>query len=166
MASSQEPVAPSGGRRTAQETVSVQTAGEHDALVAATYQFEEALAAAAPGREPDWASRVAAALGVLQQELERHRRSAEAADGLLAELAQAMPSAQYQLGRLRDAHGAVLEEAGALRASVAQLSQGATGSVDALRRRSAALLLGLRHHQWQEVDLVYEAFTRDLGGRG
>ena len=128
------------------------------------YQFAQALASAAPGRERDWAPRVAADLGTLQQDLAHHRRSAEAADGLLAELAQAMPAAQYQLGKLRDAHGAVLEEATALRTSVAPLSQGASGSVDAIRRRGAALRLGLRHHQWQEVDLVYEAFNRDLGG--
>jgi hypothetical protein len=162
MASGQEPAAPSG----AQETVSVQTAAEHDTLLAAIYQFEQALASAAPGREPDWARRVATDLGVVQQELARHRRSAEAADGLLAELAQAMPTAQYQLGKLREAHGAMLDEAAALLTSVAQLSEDATGSVDAIRRRSAALLLGLHHHQWQEVDLVYEAFDRDLGGRG
>jgi hypothetical protein len=60
----------------------------------------------------------------------------------------------------------VYEEAAALLASVEQFSRGTAGSVDAIRRRGAVLLLGLRYHQWQEVDLVYEAFTRDLGGRG
>jgi hypothetical protein len=158
MASAQEP--------TDHDTVRVQTASEHDALVAAMFAFEQALAAAAPGREADWGTGVAVALGAVQQELARHRRSAEAVDGLLAALALAMPTAQYQLDKLREAHGAVQEEAGALLTSVEQISRGTAGSVDAVRRRGAALLLGLRHHQWQEVDLVYEAFTRDLGGRG
>ena len=158
MASAQEP--------TTHETVRAQTAREHDALVAAMFAFEQALAAAAPGREADWGRGVAGALGAVQQELVQHRRSAEAADGLLAVLAQVMPTAQYQLGKLRDAHAAVQEEAAALLTNVEQLSRGTAGSVDAIRRRGAALLLGLRHHQWQEVDLVYEAFTRDLGGRG
>ena len=161
MASTEEPAAASGAARIVRET-----ADEHAALLAAVSRFEQALAAAAPGREPDWARRVAADLAALQQELARHRRSAEAADGLLAELAQAMPAAQYQMGKLRETHAAVLDEAAALHASVAQLSRGEVGSVDAIRRRGAALLLGLRHHQWQEVDLVYEVFNRDLGGRG
>ena len=45
-----------------QERVSARTAGEHDALVAAMQRLEGALAAAAPGRERDWARRVGADL--------------------------------------------------------------------------------------------------------
>jgi hypothetical protein len=147
-----------------QESVSRQTASEHDALVAALSQVGEALAGAAPGREPAWAQRVAAALRAVRQVLAQHQQAAEAADGLLTALAQAMPAAHYQLGKLRADHRALLDEATALLVSAEALSRGEAGSVDAIRRRGTALLVGLRHHQWQEVDLIYEAFDRDLGG--
>ena len=147
-----------------QEAVSAQTSEEHDALITAMHKLERALVSAAPGRESEWAQRVAADLRDVRHELAQHRQSAEAADGLFAEIARAMPAAQYQLGKLRQAHGAMLDETDAPLASVERMGAGEPGSFDAVRQRASALLSGLRTHQAQEVDLVYEAFNRDISG--
>ena len=152
-----------GSRRSEQQTVSIQTSGEYDALVAAMQKLERALAAAAPSREREWAERVVVDLGDVRRELERHRQSAEAADGLFAELAVAMPAAHHRIEQLRVAHRALLDEIDRLVASAEGISAGKSDSFEAIRRWAAALLTELRQHQAREVDLIYEAFSRDIG---
>ncbi len=146
-----------------QERVSARTADEHDALVAAMQQLDGALVAAAPGREAAWASRVAADLRDVRSALEQHRASAEGAAGLFGQLQAALPGATYRLGKLRQAHSALLDEADGLLTSIERLAERSSGSYAAIRQRVSALLTGLRAHQAQEVDLIYEAFCRDLG---
>ena len=153
----------SEARTPAQEMVTTQTAGEHDALVAAMQRLERALAAAAPGREADWAHRVVGDLRAVRRELEQHRETTEGPDGLFVEIRRAIPGAAYRLEKLREAHAAMLEEADALLASAERMEAAASGSVDAIRRRVSALLSALRAHQAKEVDLIYEAFDRDIG---
>ena len=143
--------------------VSSRTAVEHDASVTAMQRLEGALAAAAPGREQDWARRVAADLRDVRSALQQHRASAEGVGGLFAELQSALPAASYRLGKLRQGHGAMLDETDGLLTSIERMADGAAGSFDAIRQRVGALLTGLRAHQAQEVDLIYEAFCRDLG---
>jgi hemerythrin-like domain-containing protein len=150
-------------RNAAQEAVSAQTSSEHDALVAAMQALERALAAAAPGREASWAQRVAADLRDVRSQIEQHRLSTEAPDGLFQEIRLAMPAAAYRLGKLRQAHGAMLDEVDALLTAVDRIGAGTPGSYDAIRRRAAGFLAGLRAHQAEEVDLIYEAFARDIG---
>lgn len=146
-----------------QEQISTRTAGEHDALVTAMQRLEGALAAAASGREQDWARRVGADLRDVRAALEQHRASAEGADGLLGELGSALPGAAYRLSKLRQGHSAMIDETDGLLTSIERMVEGGTGSSDAIRQRVSALLTGVRAHQAQEVDLVYEAFCRDLG---
>ncbi len=146
-----------------QERVSARTADEHDALVAAMQQLDGALVAAAPGREAAWASRVAADLRDVRSALEQHRASAEGAGGLFAELQAVLPAASYRLGKLRQGHAAMLDETDGLLTSIERMADDGTGSFDAIRRRVSVLLSGMRAHQAQEVDLIYEAFCRDLG---
>ena len=150
-------------RAPGQAAVSARTAEEHDALVAAIQRLERALAAAAPGREADWARRVGADLRDVRAELERHRHSAEGRNGLFAELLAVMPGAAYRVGKLREAHGALLDETDGLLGSIERMADGGAGAFDAIRRRTAALLRALRAHQAGEVDLIYEAFCQDLG---
>lgn len=147
----------------AEGDVSERTAAEHDALLAAIHQLERALAAPAPGREREWARQVAATLDATRQQIEEHRRSAEAEDGLLVELQRALPEAAYRIDKLKEAHGAFIEETNGLLRDVEQLATSGHGSADAIRRRAAALLSELRHHQARQVDLIYEAFNRDIG---
>ncbi len=126
-------------------------------------QLEGALAAAAPGREQDWARRVGADLRDVRSALEEHRASAEGPGGLFAELQVALPAASYRLGNLQQAHGAMLEETDGLLTSIERLAEDGSGSFDAIRQRVSALLSGVRAHQAREVDLIYEAFCRNLG---
>ncbi len=147
----------------AHERVSTRTAGEHDAVVVAMQRLEGALAAAAPGREQDWARRVGADLRDVRSALQQHRSSAEGPGGLFGELQAALPAASYRLGKLRQGHGAMLDETDGLLTSIERMADGGAGSFDAIRQRVSALLTGLRAHQAQEVDLIYEAFCRDLG---
>jgi hypothetical protein len=148
---------------TTAQRATMRAAAEHEALLAAMHRLEKALATAASGRERAWARHVAAALRGVRHDLEEHRRSSEDPDGILAELQNAMPEAAYRINQLRQAHRAFLDEVDGLCASVERFAATGDGSVDAVRRRVAALLSELHHHQARQIDLIFEAFQRDIG---
>ena len=148
---------------TTAQRVTTRTAAEHDALLAAMHRLERALATAAPRRERAWAGQVATALREVRGDLEVHQQSSEAPDGVLAELQNAMPEAAYRINQLRHAHRAFLDEVDGLCASVERFAATGAGSVDSIRRRVVALLSEIRHHQARQVDLIFEAFERDIG---
>jgi hemerythrin-like domain-containing protein len=150
-------------RETVHDELGTRTAGEHDAILAAIHRLERALAAAAPGREADWAQQVDTELHEVRTQLVRHQRSAEEADGLFAELERAAPQMAYRIGKLRAGHAAVIDELDGLRASIERFRRDGVGTFDAIRRRAAALLTELRAHQAEEVDLIFETFDRDIG---
>jgi hypothetical protein len=154
-----------------QATLSRETRGAHDALLVAMHQLEAALAAAAPGREQAWSARVQGDLRMVQEALARHVASAEAPDGLLAEIDLTRPAVVRRVERLRREHADLLQQAGDLRRQVEQLwcvewtTEGAGERADAadIRRQAARLLDALRSHQAQEADLIFETFYTDIG---
>jgi hypothetical protein len=112
--------------------------------------LEAAIGAPARGREREWAARVAAALSTMEPVLQDHVVQTEAADGLLERVVADSP----RLGHLRDALAAV------------QGQVAAVGHVPAVEEvRSAALdLLGqLARHRHRGADLLYEAYSVDVG---
>jgi len=145
------------------DQLGARTAGEHDALLAVIHRLERALAAAAPGRESSWARPVGAELLDVRAELERHRRSTESHDGLFNEIQRTAPWMAYRVGKLRAGHAAALDEVDRLLTGLERLEQGTDATFDTIRRRTATLLMGLRAHQAEEADLIFETFERDIG---
>jgi hypothetical protein len=144
--------------------------GEHDALLVAMHRLEAALAAAAPGREQAWNARVLMDLGGVQECLARHVASAEAPDGLLAEIELARPNLARRVGQLRREHADLLQQANALQRRVEEFwcvewtteMDGCPDTAD-IRQQAARLLSALRDHHAREADLIFETFYTDIG---
>lgn len=141
------------------------TKGEHDALLVAMHALEAALAAAAPGREQAWSTRVHDDLRVVEEALAQHVSSTEAADGLFAEIDVAWPKWLRRVEQLRSEHAELLQQASALRRHVELLWCGewVTPDFASIRRRAARLLNALGRHQSKEADLIFETFYTDIG---
>ena len=73
------------------EGLSERTRAEHDALLAAMHRLEAALGSPAPGREREWATRVARDITPVYEALRLHADSAEGPNGLFSELEAAQP---------------------------------------------------------------------------
>jgi hypothetical protein len=145
-----------------QETLAQQNRDEQDALLAAMHQLEAALATAAPGREEAWNRAVIEKLRGVADSLAEHVASAEAPDGLLAEI-DTRPNLGRRVERLRREHTDVLQQARALQRQVEQAGENDVPDFQDIRQRSAWLLNALRHHQALENDLIFESFYTDFG---
>lgn len=153
-----------------QTTLSQETRGEHDALLVAMHRLEAALAAAAPGREQAWNARVLKDLAGVQECLARHVTSAEAPDGLLAEIDLTCPTLARRVEQLRREHADLMQQAGALQRRVEECwcvewAPGVDGRPETadVREQAARLLSALRDHQAHEADLIFETFFTDIG---
>lgn len=140
-----------------------QTRGEHDALLVAMHQLEAALGAAAPGREHCWNDRVRENLSGVQSALERHVASAEAEQGLFAEIDLTRPTLVRSVERLRREHIDLVQQAEALRRQVAHYGVEERPAFENIRQQAARLLEALRHHQAREADLIFESLYTDIG---
>lgn len=146
-----------------QQKTALQTRNEYDALVEAIQRLETALASAAPGRERDWNERVVENLRAVANLLEEHVRSADAADGLLADIETTRPALLHRVERLRQEHRNLLQQTRALHRQIEHLGEGELPDFRDVRHRTTWLLNYLRHHQAIEADLIFEAFCRDVG---
>ena len=147
-----------------QTTLSRETRGQHDALLIAIHRLEAALAAAAPGREQAWGARVRDDLRLVQESLERHINSAEAFDGLFAEM-DLTPHMTRRVEQLRKDHAKLLQQVGNLQEELEKFwcVEWTTPDFGAVRKQAADLLRALRNHQEQEADLIFETFYTDIG---
>lgn len=139
------------------------THAQHDALVDAMHRLERALGSAAPGREREWNQCVTASLQAVADLLEEHVNSADADDGLLADMVTARPALMHRVERLRHEHQDLLLQARALHRQFAHVEKGELPDFRDVRHRTTWLLNYLRHHQAAEADLMFEAFSRDVG---
>lgn len=128
-----------------------------DRTLAAMHALEEALGAAAPGRQQDWQEAVLGALAVLDEATTEEAANAERPDSLLSDIARTQPrlrnrvrGVRLQYGQLRDALRGLREELG---------TRAWPGSDAAdVRQRLGWLLTSLRYQRARESDLIYEAY--------
>lgn len=154
-----------------QTTLSQRTRSEQDALLVAMQRLEAALAGAASGREQAWNARVLKDLAGVQECLTRHVASAEARDGLFAEIDLSRPTLVRRVERLRQEHAELLKQATALQQRVEQrycvewVADTVADRADTaeIRQLAMELLSALRHHRAQEADLIFETFYTDIG---
>ena len=126
-------------------------------LHAILIDLEDAIAAAAPGREVAWTQLVRAQLDRLGPAFDEHITATEGPDGLFDQVRRRSPRLDGHCARLAEEHGAICTQL----AAVKDVLDRDAGTV-----RSAVVdLLGqmVRHRQGG-ADLVYEAYAVDIGG--
>lgn len=136
-------------------------------LQAAMVRLEEALAAPGAARN-GWGRAVADALDDLGEVWSHHVAHTEAPGAFLDEIAAEAPRLAGPVAVMRREHA---EVSGALTRLVRRIRSepvagDEAGWVAELRVDATALLGLLAHHRQRGADLVYEAFSVDLGGGG
>lgn len=128
----------------------------------AVHDLEEALAAAAPGREAAWSERVLEALETLEAALQAQADAADRREGLYADIRQMAPRLEYRVAQLCEQFDSIRQSAASLRRQLRRTPQDPADFADT-RHRLASLLTELRHYRARESDLIYEAYDVDIG---
>jgi hypothetical protein len=134
------------------------------------------LALAAPGRQVLWVERVAAALQELSGGFHDHVVLMEGPNGLNVRLIRRSPRMVHAVDRLTKEHTTLTGLIGELVTLVDQahgsLDRGESisddpmpGDSDEVRDRGNELLGALTRHRQRGADLVYEAYSVDIGGQ-
>lgn len=133
-------------------------------LYQAILGLERAAARPAVAREEQWVMGVIEALEELEREILDHIEVTERPDGLYAEIIHAAPRLSHKVQLLRDEHPQMREAASAFKARLTATSFGDARSVDAARDEIQHVLGRLVKHRQLGADLVWEAYSHDIGG--
>lgn len=114
---------------------------------------------AAPSGMPTWRADLVHELDILKIALDQHVDEVEGEEGLLVELADAVPRLVNKIDRIRDEHPAMIRKA-------KETIEAVRNSEDVEETRSAVLglLLDIVRHRQKGADLVYEGYSVDIGG--
>jgi hypothetical protein len=130
---------------------------DQDRTLAAMHALEQALGAAAPGRQRDWQQAVLAALAVLDEATTEEAANADRPDSLLSDIARTQPRLRNRVRGVRLQYRQLQDALGSLRRELAGHSEAASDVSD-VRQRLGWLLTSLRHQRARESDLIYEAY--------
>jgi len=156
---------------------------KNDPLTTPLVQLERVRAEPYPGRERDWAERLADALGTVEAALRQHECLAEAPNGLFAGVDLQRPTLLRQMNELRLEIAGFMREAQDLRGRLHQAARAFQppdlhGHPDRLpapvartvvphfgelREAVSRFLARLRRHREEETRLVLESVTVDIG---
>jgi len=136
-----------------------------EALVGAAAALEAALAAPASGLR--WTEGLGNALAALRATLDEHVTATEAPGGTLDQLRDRAPRLSNQIDRLVDQHATITADTERLLERLEHTPTERTADETATIREQALELLGaiVRHRQLG-ADLLYEAYSVDVGGPG
>jgi hypothetical protein len=132
----------------------------HNALI----EVEDTVSGPAAGRETFWTQEVIAALSRLRVTIEEHIEVTERTDGLYDEVLQRAPRMSGTVERLRSEHPVLRDSTSAMMAKLRTNPVGTTWTLQEAREELQALLGRMMKHRQQGADLVWEAFTMDIGG--
>ena len=139
----------------------IEQARQHRAgLRAAVGTVERSLSSAARGRVKAWSTDLRDELATLSEALEQHIEITESPDGLLADIASAVPRLAHRVEKTRADHVHLRE---AVQAAVDALPDGDDeAAIQGARDRVVELLTAIVHHRHLGADLVYEAYNVDI----
>jgi hypothetical protein len=120
------------------------------------------LAAPAPGRQAHWAERVHVALVELSADFGAHIDITEGPHGRYHELLTTAPRLSGAVARLTREHALIRDLLDNLLACVSEAD--INMDVDTVRDRGTALLGQLVRHRQRGSDLIYEAYSAEIGG--
>jgi hypothetical protein len=111
--------------------------------------------------EPDsWQEHLRTMLRPLQEAFAAHRAATEGDHGLYAELVFDAP----RLANTVDGLVAEHHQIGSAMERLAAVASEVSADAEVLRREAMEVLDGLAQHRQRDSDLVYEAYTTDIGG--
>jgi hypothetical protein len=128
----------------------------------ALQQLEVDAGTAAPGREADWLAQMRAALDVLEDALDEQARHSGLTDSLLSDIQRDEPRLRNRVIQLRGRFGDLRDSLRQLRSALDTAAPDAVDVAD-IRRRLERFAAELRYQRAREADLIYEAYTVDLG---
>lgn len=120
------------------------------------------LAAAAPAGKKTWVNDLAISLRKLEIAWRHHVREAESPAGLHDRILDQAPRMQRTVEAIQADHRAI---ARSIEAALAEM-QGADDDADreALRDTALEILVALARHRQHGADLIYDAYSVDIGG--
>ena len=141
------------------EAARAQRANLHNVLV----ELEKAIAGPVPGRSREWTDTVHDALVDVGATFERHIAVTECSDGLFDEIVRSAPRLANAVESLRTEHNDIRQ---AISHMLVALRRGERDGADTadIREATLSLLARLGRHRQHGADLVYEAYTVDIGG--
>ncbi len=146
-------------------TPTLEEAGRRRAdLYQAILGLEQAAARPAVGREEQWVEGVIEALEQLEGEIVDHIEITQRHDGLYAEIVDAAPRLSGKVQLLRDEHPEMQEATSGLKARLTTAQSSDALSVGEARDEIQHVLGRLVKHRQLGADLVWEAYSRDIGG--
>ena len=129
-------------------------------LRAAVGRVERSLSSAARGRVKAWSVELHERLTELSEALEQHIAATEAPDGLLADIAAAVPRLVHRVDKTRADHAVLRTAVSAALDALPDDDQ--PDDVPEARNRVVELLTAVVHHRHLGADLVYEAYNVDI----
>ena len=157
-----EPTSTRTRDRTQQEAIATNRTDRKRSLDA-LHALEFCAATAAPGRETDWLARVRAALEALEDALGEQEQNSAVSDSTLSDIEQEEPRLRNRVIQLRRRHRDLHLRVGELRSQLDDPTASEGIDFADIRRRLERLAAELRYQQAREADIVYEAYTVDLG---
>lgn len=143
-------------------------------LVASARQRRQALretidaledAMSSPARQEGWCRRVSERVAALRTALEDHIREVEADGGLLEEIVESAPRLESAVSGIRNEHGDLEDLLDQLAGELVTLGDTAEpGQADLVRRHGMELIAALIEHRQRGADLVFDAYSVDIGG--
>ena len=130
-----------------------------DELLAAMQLLEKTVAG--PAAKADWIEAVTQAAQRLQLALADHIAATEEHDGLLEEIVLHAPRLAQEAESLSAEHETLMKSMRRVNETISQPFETRT-----VRRRVLALLARLAEHRQRGSDLVYEAYSVDIGASG
>jgi hypothetical protein len=128
-------------------------------------EVEEAASAALAGRPREWQAQMLPRIDDLREAWTAHVSGTEGPGGLWEQVRTDAPRLDGQLRRMGREHETLGADIDALRRDLSDAGDEESRLVD-VRERATAILARLTRHRQRGADLIYEAFERDVGGRG
>ena len=131
-------------------------------LLAAITALESALAA--PAGDPVWAARVQARNDELASAFDDHVNATEGTDGMYADILRTAPRLRFGVDRLATEHDDIRVAITALGKLIDDLTDSGPDDIGRIRDEGIGLLARLVRHRQRGADLVFEAYSQDIGG--
>lgn len=132
-------------------------------LLAAITALENALAA--PAGDPVWSARVQARIDQLAVAFDDHVNTTEGPDGMYADILRTAPRLRFGVDRLATEHDQIRGAIIALDKLIDnEIANPEPEGIAHVRAKGVTLLARLARHRQRGADLVFEAYSQDIGG--
>jgi transposase len=136
---------------------------DRDRSLDAIHLLELHAGSAAPGREQEWLASIHGALEILRGALTEQADNSLGADSLLSTIGTEQPHMCPKIDQLRRRYQAVSQQIDELNAELRAVAEPEAIDIADIRQTLDAIATELRYQRARESDLVYEAYSLDLG---